>query len=89
MNLTTVRSHQFAVWITVGFFEVKWRGRPELATLNPSQAVDLLGREISSAGGRQARHRAFFVLDRSRASGLNPADTSCIQDVVIHRKLIE
>ena len=26
MNLTTVRTHQYAVWITVGFFEVKRQG---------------------------------------------------------------
>ena len=25
MNLTTVRTHQYAVWMTVGFFEVTAR----------------------------------------------------------------
>ena len=26
MNLTTVRTHQYAVWITIGFFEIKRQG---------------------------------------------------------------
>jgi hypothetical protein len=88
MNLTTVRSHQFAVWITIGFFEVKRRGNPALATSDPARAADLLGPEIGSTAGPRARHRAFFVLDRSRAGGLNEADTNCLHDVIIHRTLI-
>src|SRR5262249_3337401 len=67
VTLTTVRTHQFAVWITIGFFEVKRPGNPALATSNPVLAADLLGPEIGSTGGSRARHRAFFVLDRSRA----------------------
>jgi hypothetical protein len=89
MNLTTVRSHQFAVWITIGFFEVKRRGNPALATSNPSLAFDLLGREIGSPEGHRVRHRAFFVLDRTRASGLNRNDTMSIDGVVVHRHIIE
>jgi hypothetical protein len=89
MNLTTVLSHQFAVWITIGFFEVKRRGNPALAASNPPLAFDLLGREIGSPEGHRVRHRAFFVLDRTRASGMNPTDTMCIHDVVVHRRFIE
>jgi hypothetical protein len=89
MNLTTVRSHQFAVWVTIGFFEVKRPGNPELATSNPTQAVDLLGTEIALQGGHHVRHRAFFVLDRSRAVGLNPTDTDSIHDVIVYRQFIE
>ena len=62
---------------------------PALATSNPTAAADSLGREIQSPGGRRIRHRGFFVLDRSRASGLNPADTSCMEDVVVYRQFIE
>jgi hypothetical protein len=83
MNLTTVRSHQFAVWITIGFFEVKRRGNPALATSNPMLAADLLGPEIGPPDGPRFRHRAFFVLDRSRAGGLNEADTNFINNIII------
>jgi large repetitive protein len=89
LNLTTVRTHQFAVWITIGFFEVKRPGRPELAGSQPTLACDLLGMEIASTQGRHVRHRAFFVLDRSRAIGFNSSDTNSIHDVVVYQKLIQ
>jgi hypothetical protein len=88
MNLTTVRSHQFAVWITIGFFEVKRPGIPALVTSSPTLAGDLLGPEIGATGGRRVRHCSFFVLDRSRAGGLDQADTHCIHDVILYRQLI-
>ena len=43
LNLTTERTHQYAVWITVGFFEVTQPGNPGLAQSNPSAAYDRLG----------------------------------------------
>jgi hypothetical protein len=89
MNLTTVRTHQFAVWITIGFFEVKRRGNPALAASDPTRAVDLLGPEMGSPGGPGARHRAFFVLDRSRAGGLNEADSDCVHDILSYRQFIQ
>src|SRR5208337_3099138 len=45
MNLTTVRTHQYAVWITVGFFEVKRQGDLGMASGTPLLAYDLLGPE--------------------------------------------
>ncbi len=50
-NNITVRSNCFAMWCTVGFFEVDNQGR--------------LGREIGALDGMQKRHRFFAVLDRS------------------------
>ena len=43
MNLTTVRTHQYAVWITVGFFEVKRRGDISMiASGDPGNPYELL-----------------------------------------------
>jgi hypothetical protein len=50
-NNVTVRSNVFAVWCTVGFFEVDENGR--------------LGAEIGRIDGRQQRHRFFAIIDRS------------------------
>jgi hypothetical protein len=83
MNLTTVRTHQFAVWITVGFFEVVRRGRPQ------DLVADQLGPEMTQNNGRKIRHRGFFILDRTRAAGFNPADPGSAREVVVYRRHIE
>jgi hypothetical protein len=50
-NQLTTRSNVFAVWVTVGFFEVDIQGR--------------LMQELGRADGRHQRHRMFAIVDRS------------------------
>jgi hypothetical protein len=83
MNLTTVRTHQFAVWITIGFFEVLKQGSPSLGV------PDVLGGEIGLAAGRNIRYRSFFLLDRTRAVGFDPFQPGDFRDVVTYRRRIE
>lgn len=83
MNLTTTRTHQYAVWVTVGFFEVTREGNPQ--TLTP----DRLGPEIGKAAGRSVRYRSFFLVDRTRAIGFNPKNPDNFHDCIVYRRRIE
>jgi hypothetical protein len=91
MNLTTVRTHQYAVWITVAFFQVTKQGDPSLAsdTNYWAGAVDILGDELNVSTGRNTRYRSFFLLDRTRATGFNPAAPGDFRNVVVYRQTIQ
>ncbi len=54
-NLVTTRSSVFAIWITVGYFEVD----PSTGNLLPGAL------ELGSDNGQIKRHRGFFIFDRS------------------------
>jgi large repetitive protein len=90
MNLTTVRSHQYAVWITVGFFEVKRRGDIEMiASSNPRLAFDILGPEIRLPDQRNCRYRGFFLVDRLKLHGFDPSSPRRSLSAVVYRQPIQ
>ena len=91
MNLTTVRTHQFAVWITVGFFEVKREGDLLMIqqAVNPALAFDLLGPELGAATGQTARYRGFFIVDRLKLYGFDDKTPGSFRPAVVYRQMIE
>ncbi len=79
MNLTTVRTHQFAVYVTVGFFEVKKEGNAN--TLQP----DILGPEID----KNSRYTMFAVVDRTKAEGFNPLNPGNYRDLIDYERRLK
>ena len=90
MNLTTVRTHQYAVWVTIGFFEVKREG--DLGNFeqgNPILAFDLLGPEVGAASGATTRYRGFFLVDRTKLYSFDDATPGSFRPAVVYRQTIE
>ena len=91
MNLTTVRTHHYAVWITVGFFAIKRQGNISmLAQGSPQLAFDVMGPELSTLNGRSGvRYRGFFLVDRLKLTGFNLGGAGAWQSAVVYRNVIE
>jgi hypothetical protein len=89
MNLTTPRTHQYAVWITIGFFEVKRQGDLGMFVYDPTRAFDILGPEIGAANGKSTRYRSFCLVDRLRLTGFNPSSPSGFRQAVVYRQRIQ
>ena len=94
MNLTTVRTHQYAVWITIGFFEVTRQGDLLMAnagagTSAAALAFDILGPEIGASTGQTTRYRGFFLVDRLQLTGYDPNVIGSFRPAVVYRQTIE
>lgn len=90
MNLTTVRTHQYAVWITVGFFEVTRQGNLlMIQSGNPILAFDLLGPELGASTGQTTRYRGFFLVDRLKLYGFDDTTPGSFRPAVVYRQTIE
>src|SRR5208337_725084 len=90
MNLTTVRTHQYAVWITIGFFEVKREGDlGNILQSVPLLAYDLLGPEIGAASGQTTRYRGFFLVDRTKLYSFDDTTPGSFTPAVVYRQTIE
>ncbi|MCP4814361.1 MAG: hypothetical protein GY888_17775 [Planctomycetaceae bacterium] len=75
-NLVTTRSSVFAIWITVGLFEVNAQGQ-----VTPN--------ELGSDSGEVRRSRGFFVLDRSIPVAFEPGKNHNVERAIRVSSFIE
>ena len=86
-NLVTTRSNVYAVWITVGYFEVT----PLATGYNPAIYPDgyELGRELGLDTGDVQRHRAFYIIDRSIPVGFQRGQDLNAEKAILLNRYIE
>ncbi len=75
-NLTTTRSNVFAVWVTMGFFEVNASGN---VTTN----------ELGETSGGVKRYRAFYLIDRSIPVGFERGINHNAENVILLRRMLQ
>jgi hypothetical protein len=104
-NLVTTRSNVYAVWVTIGFFEVEEapsyaQFRTNNGGLPDDQAAQTLykqvypdgyafGREDGVDVGNTRRLRGFYMIDRTRMAGFEPGADHSVENVVRLRRRIE
>jgi len=83
-NLLTGHSNVFAIWITVGYFELE---PTNVSPINPDGFR--LGREVGSETGDVRRHRAFYMVDRSIPVAYEPGENHNVDRCILLRRVIE
>jgi hypothetical protein len=87
-NIVTTHSNVFAVWITVGYFEVEpVGGSPSNSDIYPDGYR--LGQELGIDDGTRKRHRGFYLIDRSIPVAFEPGRNHNVDRAVLVRRYLE
>lgn len=72
---TTTRSNTFAIYATIGFFEVlnEGTGVDKLTYPNANNEMPIMGSEIIGVDGKPVRFKFFSVVDRTQLTYFQPA----------------
>ncbi len=85
-NLVTTRSNVYAVWITIGYFEVTpWPVGVDAGHPDGLQ----LGQELGYDTGEVRRHRAFYIIDRSIPVGFERGKNHNVHKAILLKRYIE
>ncbi len=92
-SMTTTRSNVYAIWVTMGYFEVQ-AVPPDVMASDPQQKLRtpdgyILVRELGSDGGNITRHRAFCVVDRSIPVGFQRGENYNVDKTILVKRIIE
>jgi hypothetical protein len=90
-NLVTTRSNVYAIWITVGYFEVTpWTNAQGVTGPDAGHPDGYqLGAELGSDSGDVERHRAFYIYDRTIPVGFQRGQDLNIEKGLLVRRYIE
>jgi hypothetical protein len=82
-NVATTRSHVFAVWVTVGFFQWDEVSRKYITDANNNPL------EVGADTGTSQRHRGFYIFDRSIPVGYETGKDNNVRDAILLRRIIQ
>jgi hypothetical protein len=86
-NVITNRSNVYAIWITLGYFEVERVPQPVDTLAYPDGYR--LGAELGTETGETKRHRAFYIFDRSVPMGFQRGKDVNLENGVLVSRYIE
>lgn len=92
---TTARSEVYAIWITMGFFEVERTPEDYVGTLPNGMTFKFypdrykLLREYGVQKGDVRRHRAFYLVDRSIPVGYEPGTDNNVSNTILVESLVD
>ena len=85
-SVITTRSNVYAVWITVGYFEVT----PNSGGVDAGHPDGYqLGQELGADSGEITRHRAFYIYDRTIPVGFEPGHDHNYEKGILLKRVIE
>ena len=88
-NMVTTRSNVYAIWITMGYFEVEPvnMANPTIAAAYPDGYR--LKQELGVDTGEIERHRAFYIVDRTIPVGFLRGEDLNVEKTILLKRFIE
>ena len=83
-NLATNRSNVYAVWVTLGKFQVQ---RVPISPTNPDGFA--LVNEVGSSTGEIERKRAFYLIDRSIPVGFKRGENMNVERTILVERILD
>jgi hypothetical protein len=84
-NLVTTRSNVYAIWVTMGYFEVEAAGATNAVYPDGYK----LKQELGADTGEITRHRAFYIYDRTIPVGYQRGKDLNIEKGILLKRVIE
>jgi hypothetical protein len=88
-NMVTTRSNVYAIWITMGYFEVEAVDTTDLKVAAAYPGGYRLKQELGIDTGEIERHRSFYIIDRTIPVGFNRGEDLNVEKTILLKRFIE